>query len=326
MLISKTPFRVSFFGGGTDFPEYFNYKKSRVIGSSINKYIYFFQSKFYSNLFDHKLRLFYKKNEFVNNLAEINHKVFRKALIKNKINENIEIHVASELPGFVGLGTSSSFTVGLLNLLNFYKKKSILSKKELSKKSIFFERKILNENVGFQDQILASYGGLNSISFYKNKFEIKKIYPKFSLKKLNKNLFLIYTGIQRTASHIESKKIKNLKNNISYLDQINEISNEAYKLFNKSKSPDFIGELLHETWMLKKKLHKKVTNQTIEQIYNKALSSGADGGKLLGAGAGGFVLFYVRDDNINKFKAAFDKKNVINFSFSEQGSEILTIK
>lgn len=325
MLISKTPFRVSLFGGGTDFPEYFGKRKSRVIGTAINKYIYFFQSKFFSNLFDHKLRLFYKKNEFINSVSEIEHKVFKYALRSEKILKDIEIHVASELPGFVGLGTSSSFTVGLLNLLHYYKFKKIMDKFELSKKSIDFERNVIKENVGYQDQILAAHGGFNSIIFDHKGYKIKKINSKFPIKFLNNNLYLVYTGIQRRASHIETKKIKNLKKNFSYLDQINQISDEAFKLFSNSNTPDFVGHLLHQTWNLKKKLHKSVSNKRINEIYNLAIESGADGGKLLGAGAGGFILFYVRQSKKKGFLKNFDNKNLIKFDFCDKGSEILKL-
>ena len=301
MIVSKTPLRVSFFGGGTDFPEYFSNNKSRVIGTAINKYIYLFQNKFNSNLFDHQLRLFYREVEFVKDVSKIKHSVFKKILQKENIYKNIEIHASSELPGFVGLGTSSAFTVGLLNLINFYKYKKKLTKSILSKKSIHFERKILKENVGYQDQILAAYGGLNSIEFYDNTFKIKKLEPKFSLDKFKKNLILIYTGIQRRASHVEQKKIKKIKKNLSYLNNITDISNEAFKYFQKSRQTDFFGKLLHETWLQKKKLHKTVSNVVINNIYDRALDSGALGGKLLGAGAGGFVLFYVKENKKKNF-------------------------
>ncbi len=325
MIVSKTPLRVSFFGGGTDFPEYFNNKRSRVIGTAINKYIYLFQNKFYSNLFDHNLRLFYREVEFVKNINKIKHSVFKNILKREKIFKDIEIHASSEMPSFVGLGTSSSFTVGLLNLINYYKYKKKLGKDKLSEKSIFFERNVLKENVGFQDQILAANGGLNSIEFYGKKFRINRLEPKFSLSRFSQNLILIYTGLQRRASNIEQKKIKRLKKNLLYLDNITEISNEAFRYFQKSKNTDFFGKLLHETWLQKKKLHKNVSNVLINNIYEKAIEAGASGGKLLGAGAGGFILFYVKDSKKNKFFKAFKKDKYIKFDFEKNGSRIIEI-
>jgi len=325
LIIVKTPLRVSFFGGGTDFPEYFSKKKTRVIGTSIDKYIYLLQSKFYSNLFDHNLRIFYKENEFVKSIKQIKHKVYRKVLDHEKVYKNIEIHTASEMPSFVGLGTSSSLLVGLLNIINFYKYKKNFNKRKLADKAIFFERSILKEHVGYQDQILAAYGGLNSIEFYGKNYRIKKIDPLFDLKKFNSKLYLIYTGIQRRASNIEQKKIKKIKKNYDYLNTIREISEEAYKYFLKSKKPNFFGKLLHETWLQKKKLHGSVSNKIINNIYEKAIDVGASGGKLLGAGAGGFILFYVEDNKRDKFLKAFKKDSYIDFNFERNGSKILRL-
>ena len=325
MIVSKTPLRVSFFGGGTDFPEYFRNKKARVIGTAIDKYIYLFQNKFYSKLFDHNLRLFYREVEFVKDIKKIKHDVFRTIFKREKIFKDIEIHTSSEMPSFVGLGTSSAFTVGLLNLVNYYKYNKRLSKSILSNKSIYLERKILKENVGYQDQILAAYGGLNSIEFNGTNFKIQKLLPNFSMNEFNRNLVLIYTGIQRKASDVEQKKIKQIKKNVRYLNNITDISNEAYQCFKKSKNTDFFGKLLHETWLEKKKLHKSVSNVAINEIYNKAIDSGASGGKLLGAGAGGFILFYVKKEKRNNFFKAFDKRKYIKFGFESRGSQIIEI-
>ena len=172
---------------------------------------------------------------------------------------------------------------------------------------------------------MAAHGGLNSIEFYGNTFKIKKLEPIFSLNKFRRNLILIYTGIQRRASHMEQKKLKKIKKNLSYLNNITDISNEAFKYFQKSKHTDFFGKLLHETWLQKKKLHKSVSNIVINNIYDKAIESGASGGKLLGAGAGGFILFYVKEKNKNKFFKAFDKDKYITFDFEKNGSQIIKI-
>lgn len=209
MIISKTPLRVSFFGGGTDFPEYFNKKKARVIGTTINKYVYVFQNKFYSRFFDHNLRIFYRKNEFVKRTRDIKHRIFKQVLRDENIYKDIEVHISSEMPSFVGLGSSSSFTVGLLNLINNLKYNNNLHPKILANKALFLERVKLKENVGYQDQILAAYGGFNSIEFSKRSYSVKKILPKFSTNKFSSKLYLIYTGIQRRAEKIEKKKLVN---------------------------------------------------------------------------------------------------------------------
>jgi D-glycero-alpha-D-manno-heptose-7-phosphate kinase len=325
MLISKTPLRVSFFGGGTDFPEYFNEKKTRVIGTAINKYIYVFQNKFHSNFFNHNLRIFYRKNEFVKEVKDIKHQVFRRVLQDSNINKDIEIHASSEMPNFVGLGTSSSFTVGLINLINNFKYKSTLHPKILANKALFLERVKLKEHVGYQDQILAAYGGLNCIDLSKNGYKVKKITPKFSINKFSQKLYLVYTGIQRRAEQIEKKKINKFNSNLSYLDTISDIANEAYKCFVNSNNTDFFGKLLNETWAQKKKLHSQVSNDKINNIYDKAIDAGASGGKLLGAGAGGFILFYVEDNKKYKFLKAFNNKQYIKFDFENLGSKILKI-
>jgi len=327
MIFSKTPFRVSFFGGGTDFYKYFKNKKSLVIGTAIDKYIYIFLHRFYSNLFDHNIRLFYSKNEFVKSTAEIKHNVIKKIFVKEKLSKDIELHIMSELPSYIGLGSSSAFTVGLLNLINDYKNKKVLKKKELASDAIYTEQFLLKENVGYQDQILASYGGINAIKFEGSKYRVEKIRPNFDIKKLVNNLFLVYTGVKRTASDIESKKFSpNNKKNMKYLDNINQLSFEAYKCFAKSKNIDFFGELLHQTWLQKKKIHKVVSNNIIDEIYERGIEAGAGGGKLLGAGAGGFVLFYVDQKKHIKFLKAFNKKNYLKFNIDYSGSKTFKIK
>ena len=213
MIFSKTPFRVSFFGGGTDFYKYFRNKKSLVIGTAIDKYIYIFLHRFYSNLFDHNIRLFYSKNEFVTKNNQIKHNVIKKIFIKEKLAKDIELHIMSELPSYIGLGSSSSFTVGLLNLINIYKKKKFLPKKKLANDAIYTEQFLLKENVGYQDQILASYGGINAITFEGKNFKVEEIRPKFELKKLINNFLS-----KKINNLLEKEKIDlNKKNNINII-------------------------------------------------------------------------------------------------------------
>lgn len=323
MIVSKTPLRVSLFGGGTDFPEYFNRKKAFVIGGTINKYIYISINKFYSRLFDHKIRLFYKKTEFVKNNNFIKHLVINKIFKKYRIFKDIELHIASDLPSNSGLGSSSAFTCGLLNLVNFLKKKNF-TKKKLALLTIEFERKFLKESVGFQDQVFSAFGGFNKINFFKNKFTVKKYKSSKTLKKLEKNLCLVHTGILRRADDIEKKKIKKILINDNYLDKLNQIAERADKIIKHNKNIDLLGCLLNDAWNIKKKLDKNVSNKKIDLLYYKALKAGALGGKLLGAGGGGFMLFYIPDKNKKIFFSKF-KKEVIFFDFINKGSLIKTL-
>ena len=324
ILISKTPLRVSLFGGGTDFPEFFSKRTAILIGGSINKYIYIILTRYYSELFLNKLKFFYSKLEFVKSNKDIKHPVIKKIFIKEKITKNVELHIASDLPSNSGLGSSSSFTVGLMNLINFYKYKK-LKPIDLAKKAIFFERNTLKECVGYQDQIFSAMGGFSKIEISKNnKIKLSRYKNCKLIKKIQDNLFLVFTGIKRSANKIESKKISKFKKNINFLRKINKIALVADKKLKSSNNPNFVGELLSQTWELKKKLDKAVSNSKIEKLYHKCLDHGATGGKLLGAGAGGFLLMYVPKKNKKKFCQKF-KKNLIQFSFSEKGSEIRKI-
>jgi D-glycero-alpha-D-manno-heptose-7-phosphate kinase len=322
MIISKTPLRVSLFGGGTDFPQFFNKKKAFIIGGAIDKYIYITINNQLSKLSNNKIKLFYRKVEIVKNVKQIKHKVIKKLLLKHKINGNVELHIASDLPSFSGLGSSSSFSVGLQNLLLSYQGVKI-SKKKLAKKTIELERNLLNETVGYQDQIHSTYGGFNLINIYKNDFTVKNLFNNEKIKKLEENLVLVFTGITRKADNIEKKKLKRIKFNLPYLEKINLISKQANKILNSNNINHFdkIGNLLDQTWQLKKKLSTSVSNKKIDDIYNLGLKNGALGGKLLGAGAGGFILFYVKKKMKNKFKKLMSKHPQIDFKFINNGSK-----
>jgi D-glycero-alpha-D-manno-heptose-7-phosphate kinase len=321
MIISKTPLRISFFGGGTDFPEYFNANKSRIIGSTINKFVYS-TNNFFRPTSDINIKLFYSKVEMVKNLAEIKHNVVKKLLKKFRLKKNIELHFISDLPSFSGLGSSSSFSVGLSNLF-FAIKNQRINKKLLARFAINFERNYLKEYVGYQDQIFASYGGFNSISLSKNNITVENFKKNNDIKKIENNSFIFNTSIIRKANNIEKKKIDKIKSNIQYLDKINEISNEAYKYLKFKKLSECFPELLSQSWNLKKKLHKNITNDKIEELYNYGISSGATSGKLLGAGSGGFIYFYVPLKNQKKFNKRL--KDAIKINFTNTGSQIIKI-
>lgn len=322
MILSKTPIRISLFGGGTDFPEYFNKNRASIIGGTINKFIYTSLIKQKLKIKKNKIKLFYRIKEEANDVTKIKHTVIKEALIKYKVKENIEMHISSDLPSHTGLGSSSAFTVGLLNLLQSVKKNK-KNKYDLASEAIKFERETLREFVGYQDQIHASFGGFNEIQIFKNKIKVKQLLNKNKLKIFEKNLFLVFTGITRKANNIEKKKIKRIKQNFLYLDKINLISKKAKLIFRKKKiNFKKIGELLDQMWQIKKKLSNNVSNPKIDFIYNYAKKNGAVGGKLLGAGSGGFLLFYVENKNKKNFIKSMKSYQLVNFKFTSSGSKI----
>ena len=289
MIITKTPYRISFFGGGSDYPNWFNKFTGQVLSTTINKHIYI-TCRFLPKFFKHKYRIVWSKIENVKNLNEIQHDSVKGLLKFYKINQGVEIHYDGDLPARSGMGSSSCFTVGLIKAINALNEKKF-SKIELAKKAIYFEQKIMRETVGSQDQVSASIGGFNKIIFKKNKINIKKIKKTASIKKLEKNLLLIYTGINRTAHKIANTYASKLSNEKKeYISKICEHVSEGEKLLNTGKTDEF-GKLLNNAWYLKKKLSKSISNSKIDELYSLAIKYGAFGGKLLGAGGEDFFCF-----------------------------------
>ena len=323
MIISKTPYRISFFGGGTDYPNWYLKNGGEVISATIDKYIYI-SCRQLPNFFEHSYRIVYSKIENVKNLSQIKHLVVREILKKSKIKHGLEIHYDGDMPARSGMGSSSSFVVGLINVINSFNKNKF-NKLDLAKKSIHLEQKVLKETVGSQDQIAAAYGGLNSIKFFKNgKFKVTPLLKnKKEIEKFNKNFFLIFTGINRTAKFVAKTYVNKLhrEKRSDLLKLINQVK-IAKKLLIEKKYDKF-GLLLNEAWKIKKNLSSKVSNHKIEKIYKNGIKSGASGGKLLGAGGGGFILFYVKKKNQRKFKNKMNKYLNIPFQFSNEGSKII---
>ena len=326
MIISKTPYRISFFGGGTDYPEWYLNNAGEVISSTIDKYLYLTMRSLPS-FFEHKYRISYSINEHAKKIADIKHPVVREALkayeYYDQGNLGTELHYDGDLPARSGMGSSSVFVVGLLKILLGLKKE--ISPYSLAKKSIYFEQTILSETVGSQDQIAASYGGFNIINFKKNgSFKVENlIKDDAELERLSENLLLVYTGLSRTANWIAKSYINKL--NTSRKDSLDKIVKQtklAKNLF-LAKDYDSIGSLLHEAWMEKKLLSNKVSNNYIDSIYNNGLKNGALGGKLLGAGGGGFILFYVKKNKQKKIINFFKKLTILKIKFSKKGSEII---
>ncbi|MDC0059711.1 hypothetical protein OAJ18_01680 [Pelagibacteraceae bacterium] len=323
MIITKTPYRISFFGGGSDYPLWYQENGGEVLSTTIDKYIYL-SCRNLPPFFNHKHRIVWSKVELVKNIKEIQHKAVKYMLNHYKIKNGLEIHYDGDLPARSGMGSSSCFVVGLINTMNALKKIK-LNKKELAFKSINFEQKILRETVGSQDQIAAVYGGFNKIKFYPNgNF---KVFPikigQKKINKLNQNLVLLYTGVKRTAHHIANTYVKKLnKEKKNEILKILELTKEAENILRKDNFDDF-GRLLHESWLTKRNLSKKMTSSSIDDIYNFALKKGALGGKLLGAGGGGFFLLYVPYKKQKNFMKNFKKSIHIPFKFSNIGSTII---
>ena len=327
MIISKTPVRFSFFGGGTDYKEYFERKNGAVLGTTINKYTYVSVNKL-SDFFEYKMRVGYSKSELVNDVNDIIHPSVRETLKFKKIIENLDIHIFADLPARTGLGSSSSFTVGFLNALYALEGKKV-SKKTLAEESIFIEQQLIKENVGCQDQIHAAYGGLNLIEFNASGFSVRPVViSKQKYHFLNASLMVFYTGLTRYASDIVTEQIENTKNHSkdTYLQQMHDMVYQAEKIISEDDSEVMVknlGELLHDGWNLKKQLSSQVSNNNIDEVYNKALNAGAYGGKLAGAGGGGFLFFLAPIEKQQEIKNSLNGLLQVDLKFENDGSQII---
>lgn len=295
-----------------------------MIGSAIDKYIYHTISHFPSWLFEHKIRFSYRTVEHVANLNDIKHTPFKEILKFHNVYENIEVNLASDLPSFTGLGSSSTFTVGLIKGLNAFQGK-LIDMKSLAKTAIHIEREVLGESVGFQDQIFASYGGFNHIRFYgSDNFDVERINVNNDLMaELSDNFVMYYTGMTRRATEIEKNKLSRIEKNIASLDRMYQCVSDAYNVISAGAALDDIGHLLHESWELKRSLSSDVSNSHIDEAYRVGIENGALGGKLLGAGGGGFLLFYVPKSAQPRLRKALERMHEVHFTFNAQGSSII---
>jgi D-glycero-alpha-D-manno-heptose-7-phosphate kinase len=327
LIISRTPYRVSFFGGGTDYPDYYLENGGKVMGVTIDKYSYITVRKL-PPYFDHKHRVAYSRTENVDNYDEIQHPSVRETLKYMKVDYGVSIHHDGDIPALSGMGSSSAFTVGLLNTMYALEGKMI-SKEELVKESIIIEQERIGESVGSQDQTFAAYGGLNVIEFSKNgRITVKAIILKQErLQYFESCLMLFYTGMSRIASKIASDKIKNIPNNKDNLSKIKDLVDDAFSIITSpDKDMNVFGELLNETWYLKKGLSNMVANQEIDHIYEVAINNGAAGGKLCGAGGGGFMLFFVEPKNQLRVRDALKNYLYVPFKFDFEGTKIIVYK
>ena len=323
MIITKTPFRISLLGGGTDFPSYYNEFGGQCLSTTINKYCYVYLREL-EGVLGPKNEFVYSKIERVGyDLNEIQHPIIREALKYWKVN-GIRIDYDADIPARTGLGTSSAFAVGLINALNEYKG-SDFDKFRIANQAIYLERVLCNEVGGVQDQIESSFGGVNHIILDRSGYDVKTVNaPELKLRNLENNLLLFYTGIQRTSSdiqktvHVSEEKIKQV------LHKIKELVSEGLDcLVTESRSIDDFGELLHEAWLLKKQISTKVSNEEIDSLYQQGIECGALGGKILGAGGGGFLLFYVQPMYQPKIREHFKNMVEVPFNFENNGTRII---
>ena len=335
MIISKTPFRISFFGGGTDFPQFFNEYGGKVISTTIDKYCYVNVRRL-PQFFEYTDEIIYSKIEQVKSIDEINHPMVRNCLKLTEL-KNIKVYYDADLPARTGLGTSSSFAVGLLNCLLKLKNDEIFRdiynvdnmykyKAKIADMAIHVEREMCNESGGIQDQIAASFGNLNFINMgkeYDNGYFVKNIKLAPNEKnKFNENLMMFFTGISRNSFEIQSKTESNLKDNINRLLEMNKLVDEAY-LYLINNNFDEFGRLLDWTWQLKRSLNKNISNSQVDELYAIAKECGAYGGKLLGAGGGGFFVFYVPGEKQECVMKAMEGLLYVPFDFEDGGTQIV---
>ena len=324
MVITRTPFRISFFGGGTDYSTWFKKNGGAVLSTAINKYCYV-TSRYLPPFFECKYRLRYTKHEEVNEIKNIRHPSIRECLSFLKFPHNLETQHNTDIPGMSGLGSSSAFTVGFLNSLYTLRGEKV-SKEQLAKDAIDIEQNWIKENVGSQDQTIAAFGGFRKIEFFPDgqiKVESIKI-DNARKKELEDNLLLFFIGFPRNASEVAAEQIKNTPNKTAELQNMRKMVDEAQNiLVDEKKSLDDFGRLLNESWKIKRGLSSKISNPIIDQIYETAIGAGALGGKILGAGGGGFMLFYVQKEFQNNVREKLGGFLEVPFEFEELGSKII---
>ena len=323
MIISRTPYRISFFGGGTDYPEWYREHGGKVLATTIDKYCYL-SCRYFPPFFDHKYRIVWSQVENRKQRGEIEHPVVREALKFLGIDRGIEIHHVGDLPARSGMGSSSAFTVGILHALHALQGRMV-GKRRLMQEGIHVEQKILKEVVGSQDQVSAAMGGFNLISFEKNE-EISVhpvLLPRARLEELEGSLMLFYTGILRTASTVATAYVTDLDAKKRQLRILKDLVDESMEILTSHRSLQEFGTLLDESWRIKKSLGGGISNPEVDGLYAKAKQAGAVGGKLTGAGGGGFLLFFVPPEKQAMVKEALKDLVHVPFKFESSGTQII---
>jgi D-glycero-alpha-D-manno-heptose-7-phosphate kinase len=324
MIITKTPYRISFFGGGTDHPEWYLNNGGKVLSTTFDKYCYISLRQL-PPFFEYKYRIVYSLIEKINNLNNIKHPAVREVLKYLKSTVGLEIHYDGDLPARSGLGSSSAFTVGLLNAINVFEGKYI-SSHELASTAIHVEQNLIKECVGSQDQIAAAYGGFNEIEFYQDgTFFVEPLRINQERKKsLNNHLMLFFTGVSRFSSQVAESQIANMGNCLPQMHELYDMVEEGSSILKSPDKPlEEFGKLLDRAWQNKRSLSNIISNKKIDDIYKAAIKAGAYGGKILGAGGGGFILFFVKPQDQKKLKNVLNKLIHVPFSFENTGSKIV---
>jgi len=324
MIITRTPYRISFFGGGTDYPPWYREHGGAVLATTVDKYCYI-SSRYLPPFFEHKHRIVYSLIENAKSNNEIQHPAVRAVFKWANVVEGLEVHHDGDLPARSGLGSSSAFTVGLVHALNALRGKMV-SKNILAKDAIHIEQNLIGENVGSQDQVSAAYGGFNRIDFHSNdNFDVSPIIlPSHRSNELRDHLMLCFTGFSRIADSIAKSKIDNFKNRETELHRMRQMVDEAVAiLVDSSVSIDEFGKLLDLAWKYKRSLSDQVSTPQIDQIYDAAKHAGAIGGKILGAGGGGFMLLFAKPENHERIRERLKDLVHVDFKFEESGSRVV---
>lgn len=324
MIISRAPVRISFFGGGTDYPEYFLKEGGAVLASAIDKFSYVTVSPFFSRLFDYSVRVSYRKVELVRELEDLEHSVYRECLKLCGLEKDVELHNVADLPAFTGLGSSSTFTVSLLHALHSFKGEFI-KPLELAYEAIYVERHLLKDNVGCQDQVLAAMGGFNLVEFRTEEDIVVNRLPisPQRLEEFEQHLFIVFTGITRRASDVIGKQLKRIDDNTDTLRFMRSLVDKGWEILTGNNSLSLFGDLLHQSWLAKRSLDAGVTNTEIDKMYEMGLSAGALGGKLLGAGGGGFILFFAPPETHDNLTKVFAEQQILSVKVNAPGSQII---
>ena len=323
MIITRTPLRVSFFGGGTDYRPWFEEHGGAVLATTIDKYLYL-HTRYLPPFFDHRSRIVWSQIEHVNKPSEIKHPAIRGVLEWMKIDRGVEIHHHGDLPARTGLGSSSAFTVGLLHALHALRGE-LVSKRVLAEQAIHVEQTVLKENVGVQDQIQSAFGGLNRIDIRQDSsFEVTPLVVQADrLASLQNHLLLLYTGLSRHASEIAAEQVATMDKKTKELKTMRAMVDEGERILAGKGSLRDFGRLLHDSWELKRSLSSKIAPTSVNEIYDAARKAGADGGKLLGAGGGGFMLIFVEPERRAAVLRALDKLLPVPFQFERGGTQLV---
>lgn len=323
MIITRTPFRISFFGGGTDYPQWYREHGGAVLATTIDKYCHI-SCRHLPPFFEHKHRIVYSVIENVRAIDEIDHPAVRAIMKWMKCDIGLEVHHDGDLPARSGLGSSSSFSVGLLHALSALDGRYV-TKEELAKSAIHIEQNVMEEHVGSQDQVSAAFGGFNRIEFRRNDAFVvaPMLLPQARLRELQSHLMLFFTGFSRIASTVAESKLQNFRNRSGELKRMGEMVDEAIRHLQSSDNIQRFGELLDEGWKLKRSLSDKVSTAEIDSIYASAMKAGATGGKILGAGGGGFLVVFVKPELQGKVKETLKNLIHVPFAFEDSGSRVV---